>query len=77
MPLMLFLTSCSKKPEYIYVDRVVKQYPPQAYLVKCDKPTIKGKTWKAIGELAIERGNALDDCADKIDGIIKWSEGAN
>jgi hypothetical protein len=69
----MLLASCSKKPEYVYVDRVVKQYPPQAYLVKCDKPTIKGDTWKAVGALAIERGNALDDCADKIDGIIEWS----
>ncbi|UNY42494.1 hypothetical protein [Escherichia phage vB_EcoM_PiR] len=42
-------------------------------MVKCHKPELTGNTWKAIGQLAIERGTALDDCADKMDSIINWS----
>lgn len=72
-PLLLLLSSCADKPEVVYVDRVVKVYPPGAYLVKCYKPVLDGTTWKAIGQLAIERGTALDDCADKLDSIIEWS----
>lgn len=71
--LTMFLASCSTKTEYVYVDRPVKVFPPAAYLVKCDKPTRDGDTWKAIGLLAIRRGSALDDCADKMDGIINWT----
>lgn len=75
IPLLLlpFLNSCADKPEVVYVDRVVKVYPPGAYLAKCHKPELTGNTWKAIGQLAIERGTALDDCADKMDSIISWS----
>lgn len=39
----------------------------------CDKPTLEGKTWADIGRLAIKRGNALDVCAGRVDGIIEWS----
>lgn len=44
-------------------------------MVACTKPTIGGKTWKAIGQLAIDRGFALDDCSSKVDAIIEWSKG--
>lgn len=71
--LTMFLASCSNKVEYVYVDRPVKMFPPAAYLVKCDKPTLDGDTWKAIGLLSLRRGTALDDCADKMDGIIGWT----
>lgn len=69
----MFLCSCSNK--VTYVPKVEKQYPPAAYMVACTKPTIGGKTWKAIGQLAIDRGFALDDCASKVDAIIEWSKG--
>lgn len=75
MLLTVLSTSCSNKPEVIYKDRIVKQYPPQAYLVTCKKPVLQGKTWKYIGQLAIDRGVALEDCTYKIDKIIEWSNG--
>ena len=33
-----------------------------ALLQKCDKPELKGETWRDIAELAAERGQAIDEC---------------
>ncbi|QEG07757.1 hypothetical protein [Salmonella phage SE4] len=33
-----------------------------------------GKTWKDIGQLAMDRGDALDKCSYQVDKIIEWTE---
>lgn len=72
MLLTLLLTACSEKPQVVY--KTVYIFPPEAYLVPCDKPTLEGKTWADIGRLAIKRGTSLDACAGRVDGIIEWRD---
>lgn len=81
MPILLFLTvlsvACTSKPETVYVTKVEKQYPPAAYLSKCDtSKTVKleGNKWRDLGKAYSHRGYALDDCANKLDKIITWSK---
>lgn len=47
------MTSCSNST-------IVRIDP--ALLNDCDKPQLKGKTWRDVAELAAERGLSIDKC---------------
>jgi len=45
-----------------------------ALLQKCDKPELKGNTWRDVAELAVERGQAIDECNLRIDKIRELND---
>jgi len=43
-------------------------------LQKCDKPELEGRTWRDVAELAVKRGQAIDECNLRIDKIRELNE---
>ncbi|UKH18011.1 lytic transglycosylase [Actinobacillus pleuropneumoniae] len=48
------------------------QYPPQAYLVMCERSQFTGKTYKDALEHLITVTAERDTCASQIDGIREF-----
>ncbi|WP_422386332.1 Rz1-like lysis system protein LysC [Actinobacillus lignieresii] len=69
--LALLLSSCSSKP---VITKTVYQYPPQAYLVMCERSQFTGKTYKDALEHLITVTAERDTCASQIDGIREWKD---
>lgn len=67
--LTLLLSSCGNKP---VVTKTIYQYPPQAYLVVCERSQFTGKTYKDALEYLITVTAERDTCASQIDGIREW-----
>ncbi|WP_427834863.1 Rz1-like lysis system protein LysC [Actinobacillus pleuropneumoniae] len=69
--LTLLLSSCGNKP---VITKTVYQYPPQAYLVVCERSQFAGKTYKDAIEHLITVTAERDTCASQIDGIRRWQK---
>ncbi|UKH40188.1 lytic transglycosylase [Actinobacillus pleuropneumoniae] len=50
------------------------QYPPQAYIVPCERSQFTGKTYKDALEHLITVTAERDTCASQIDGIRRWQK---
>ncbi len=41
----------------------------------CDKPELKGDTWRDVGVLAVEQKAAIDECSERMRAIRGQSRG--
>lgn len=66
------LSSCTKSfPSVQY------QFPPQAYLLPCERTDFNGSTYGDAVEHLIKVMSERDLCASQIDGIREWIAGKN
>lgn len=66
--LTLLLSSCSSR----HTVKTVYAYPPQAYLVVCEKSTFTGSTYGDALSYLVKVKAERDICASQIDGIREW-----
>lgn len=52
-------------------------YPPQAFLVQCERSEFSGTTYGDVIEYLIKVMGERDLCASQIDSIREWKEGAS
>lgn len=75
VPFLLTLTACSARP--VIKTEVVRVTPPEPLLQPCERPTWEGRTYRDLVEHALRLRGALADCADRVDALREWAEGAS
>ncbi len=68
--LTLLLTGCTKQ----VITKLIPQYPPQAYLTKCERSSFNGETYGDILNFLVIVIQERDICAKQIDGVNEWKD---
>lgn len=68
--MMLLLSSCSSKVTV----KTAYVYPPQAYLMACERSPFVGATYGDVIEHLILVTAERDKCASQVDGLNEWLE---
>lgn len=70
MVLLIALNGCTSK----VITKTEYLYPPQAYLVECERTGFNGSTYGDTIEYLIKVMGERDLCANQIESIRKWKE---
>nr|WP_289622714.1 hypothetical protein [Mannheimia cairinae] len=68
MALLIALSGCTSK----VITKTEYLYPPQAYLVACERTGFNGSTYGDTIEYLIKVMGERDLCANQIDRIREW-----